>query len=355
MARNVSEPSRTADPLLPPEEQFWQRYSPHGEFPLSSAASLALHVVPLVVLLLFGGWLAAHMFKSTRSVPVEPVRLAINPGGGGDPRGAGAGPGGEKKEEAVGEGNPDAPPPTEEPPPKRPSLSRPEVRKQVVQDFVPDDARYLRKNETPAVQGYVQLEESVRQQLRRGLGGPPKGKGGPGSGGGLGAGKGKGKGSGKGPGQKATLTQREKRMLRWQMRFAANNGAAYVAQLRGLGAILAIPVNGRYKVVRDLRAPARLLDEDLSQIQRIYWIDDNPQSVRDVMIALGLHIPHPGRFVAFMPEELENKLFEMEKAAMIKRRGRFNEDEIYETVFRVVRAGGGYEPVLSNITFKHGR
>jgi hypothetical protein len=355
MSSSVKEPTRSTDaPLVPPDEQFWQRYSPHGELPLSGATSLALHVVPLVVLLLFGGWLASHLFKPTRKVPVEPVRLAINPGGGGDPRGKGDGPGvGESKEEAV-EGTPDAPAKTE-PPPKRPSLSRPEVSKAVEKTFTPSAVRYLRKNETDNTRAYVQLEEGVRSQLRRGLSRPAgKGKGGPGSGGGTGSGKGTGKGSGKGPGQKATLTQREKRMLRWQMRFAANNGPQYLAQLRALGAILAIPINGEYQVVRNLQPPARPQVEDLSAIQRIYWIDDNPRSVRDVMAALGLRIA-TDRFVAFMPQELEDKLFEMEKKAMIKRKGHFNEDEIYETVFRVVPGGRGYTPVLSSITFKRGR
>jgi hypothetical protein len=353
MSQSVSEPTRTAGPLLPPEEQFWQRYSPHGEFPLSSAASLALHVVPLVVLLLFGGWLAAHLFRPSRSVPVEPVRL----GGGGGPKVKSDGPGvgdPDAREENVRPGNPDAAQQPDEPP-KRPSLARPKFLKKVQQDFVPADRRWLRQNETDAVRGWVQLEDDVRAKLQQGLGAPSKGSGGPGSRGGLDKGKDGGTGPGSGPGRQATLTQREKRMLRWQMRFAANNGPEYLAQLRGLGAILAIPTEGRYKIVRDLRPVAALLDEDLSEIKRIYWIDDNPRSVRDVLAALGHPKLHPDRFVAFMPVELENKLFEMEKREMIRRKRHFNEDEIYETVFRVVRAGGGYEPVLSSITFKRGR
>ena len=39
---------REAGPA-PFEEPFWQRYSPHHEFPLSSATSIALHMLALDV------------------------------------------------------------------------------------------------------------------------------------------------------------------------------------------------------------------------------------------------------------------------------------------------------------------
>jgi hypothetical protein len=152
----------------------------------------------------------------------------------------------------------------------------------------------------------------------------------------------------------ATLTQREKRNLRWTMLFNTNNGPDYLSQLRGLGAILAIPVketggDREYKIVEDLsKRPAELLDRDLSTIQHIYWVDDHSQTVRDIMAALGLRL-RPSHFVAFMPESLENQLFELEKAAA---KGR-PEEEINETKFRVKKVGDHYEPELSSITFKH--
>src|SRR5207249_1222703 len=117
-------------------------------------------------------------------------------------------------------------------------------------------------------------------------------KGGSGSGGGSGTGRGTGEGSGTGAGSKATLNQREKRMLRWNMLFTANTGPEYLAQLRGLGAILAIPVKEsghevEYRIVRDLRPPAKFLEEDVGKIQQIYWFDEKPNSVRDILNALG--------------------------------------------------------------------
>ena len=69
--------------------------------------------------------------------------------------------------------------------------------------------------------------------------------------------------------------------------FTAGDGPEYLKQLQGLGAILAFPVTGgeapKYKVVRDLRPGGKLLDEEISKIQRIYWIDDKPDAVRDVL------------------------------------------------------------------------
>jgi hypothetical protein len=112
-----------------------------------------------------------------------------------------------------------------------------------------------------------------------------------------------------------TQAQREKRGNRWKLLFNTHTGPDYLKQLNSLGAILAIPVREvpkpQYKVVRDLtRRPAQLLDEDTTKIQQIYWVDQNLQSVHDLMTALGLPI-RPSHFVAYMPEALENKLFEL--------------------------------------------
>src|SRR5215207_7430358 len=87
--------SNGTGPLVPPDERFWGRYSPHGEAPLSLAGSVAVHLLVGGGLLLFRVYLAAFFFKDRSSVPVEPVRLM--PGGrgpGGAVLGKGRGPGG---------------------------------------------------------------------------------------------------------------------------------------------------------------------------------------------------------------------------------------------------------------------
>jgi hypothetical protein len=131
--------------------------------------------------------------------------------------------------------------------------------------------------------------------------------------------------------------------------FDTRSGSDYLKQLESLGAILAIPKpeNPRdYSIVRDLsKRPAELLNEDLSQIQRIYWIDDKPHSVQGVIQALGLQMT-PNHFVAFMPQDLEERLANME----LKFMGR-KEDHIVATRFKVIpKRGGGYDVTVFDQT-----
>src|SRR5262249_43561921 len=146
----------------------------------------------------------------------------------------------------------------------------------------------------------ARLEEVIRKFGERSSAGPSKGR----------SGKDGGKDGGTGPGQgKMRRDKRVERMLRWHMRFTANTGEEYLAQLRSMGAILAIPMDNtpkpKYQLVRDLRRGGKLLDEDVSKINRIYWIDSKDSSVRDLIAALGLTLRHrPSHFVAFMPEKL---------------------------------------------------
>src|SRR5262245_50470153 len=76
--------------LIPPDERFWVRYSPHHELPLSGVSSFAVHAL-VIGLLLLCAYPLAHLFtRPAHSVPVEAVQL--EPGGG--PRHAGGeGPG----------------------------------------------------------------------------------------------------------------------------------------------------------------------------------------------------------------------------------------------------------------------
>src|SRR5262249_19170941 len=69
--------------LVPPDEKFWQRYSPHHEFPISSASSLFLHVLTLGLLALFGIILKDAFFND-KGPEVDGIIVA---GGGGRPDG----------------------------------------------------------------------------------------------------------------------------------------------------------------------------------------------------------------------------------------------------------------------------
>jgi hypothetical protein len=350
-------PAQANNPeLVPPDERFWQRYSPHAEFPLSSAGSLAVHILIFGLLGLMA-WLGAVLFShANRSLPVEAVRLDLG-GGGGNPHGRGddrnngaqpiedSGPTQDSKSEDV---------PTEDTPTPKNIEVKPGP--QLTPKFSDDAKRFLQERPTGQAQAFQKLSD-VTSRIRVPDSG--HGQGGTGRGGGSGDGQGTGVGKSQGPGH-GKLTQREKRMLRWSMLFNTDSGPDYVGQLKGLGAILAIPIredaNGReYRIVRDLGArPAKMQEEDISQIQRIYWIDDKPQSVRDVLRVLGIELPTvPSHFVAFMPEELEKKLYELEKAYLDSHyRGR-SEDDITETQFQIDKLPGGkYKPKVKGLKVK---
>jgi len=345
-------PEKTTPPQtpsrLPPGEKFWVRYSPHQEMPLSAITSFALHflVIASLALLAWLGWLGFR--KTSGAVPVEAVRFMPG-GGGGKKDGVGNGPG-------IGSGATPVESTQTQPDEKQlpPDPSRPQLDPKAVAlapVAVQKDESFKRfvRDGNPNLNIFSKVEANALAQLRDGLQ-PGKGEGGPGQGGGKGNGNGMGEGDGQGDGKSGALTQREKRMLRWTMLFNTRSGQDYLAQLRGLGAILAVPTdagNKSYKIIRDLsgRGTPRLLDEDISKIQCIFWVDDRPESVRTMMGALQLGF-QPSHFVAFMPRELEEKLYEMEKRAA----GGIPEDKIQATKFVVIPNGrGGYQPRVEEI------
>jgi hypothetical protein len=211
------------------------------------------------------------------------------------------------------------------------------------------DLKFERRFPKTDAGAIARLNEALRRRTD-GLN-PGRGRGGPGARGERGVGDGPGDGPGRGPGTAPLLTQREKRMLRWSLLFNTRTGEDYLRQLRGLGAVLAVPVKegppAEYMLVRDLsRRPAQLLDENLSQINRISWEDRDPRSVQEIMSALGLRL-RPSHFRAFMPEKLEQKLFELERDY----RG-LAEDQIEETKFRMIERNGRFEPQVIEQTPK---
>src|SRR5437763_15439979 len=100
-------PSRSGrPPLVPPEEQFWQRYSPHHEFPLSTTTSVVLHalIFGLLVLLAYVLFVPDDSQKQPPKVDVKvvPGEVGVKPlpgpgSGGGNPLGVGNEPGGKDK------------------------------------------------------------------------------------------------------------------------------------------------------------------------------------------------------------------------------------------------------------------
>src|SRR5439155_17557983 len=67
--------------LIPPDERFWQRYSPHHEFPLSSATSGLVHLLVLGILVL-GARALANL-----NLPLPVDTIEVGGGSGGSPEG----------------------------------------------------------------------------------------------------------------------------------------------------------------------------------------------------------------------------------------------------------------------------
>jgi hypothetical protein len=324
--------ARTGDNpfLIPPDETIWKRYSPHHEAPLSFVGSGAVHFLVLLVVgvsVLIGIW---WLKSQPKPLPIDTIRMG---GGGGSPKGKGNGPGiGSGGEDVSADPNHD---------PSGEAMQRPDLdvqeAKQMKIEFKDDPTavRFIEEG-NEQLKKIARLNPDARNKMRDGIN-PGQGRGGTGSGGGKGTGEGPGVGPGKGDGR--MLNEREKRMLRWTMIFDTRSGQDYRDQLAGLGAILAVPTgDGKdYRICDLSKKPYQLKEEDLSKIQRIYWVDDKPQSVRSLLGAIGV-TGHASHFVAFMPLELEEELARKELAY----KG-LTEDQIYETKFKVFRAGKGYE------------
>jgi hypothetical protein len=319
------------------------KYSPHHELPVSTVSSVGLHAL-LIGLLLIGGFIVAAMNSRSAEpmIPASAVTMQPEGGGGGNPQGAGPGRG----EEAIPAPEPPEPglpdPNDAHPidPGRRAALE--EVKQQVrkLPEFQDPDDRHLIEEGHEAVQRWLSLDKDVREKLHRALAG--KGKGGPGGGGGDGPGQGPGSGGKTGPG--TDNGDRSRRPLRWVLIFNTRDGRDYKRQLQAFGAIVAIPdpkSPSNFLVIRDLdQERPQALPEDIGKIDRIYWIDDSPASVRSLSAALGLAQPPP-RFFVFFSKELEEKLLKLE----LSYRGK-KESDITETRFDVRKRGDTYEPIV---------
>src|SRR6516164_5882712 len=216
-ALQVKEPKTKPDPAVPEDERFWRRYSPHHEFPLSSAASIAVHILSIALLIL-GGILAAKWGFGDSDKPI-PLSIMDEPGGGGDPAGQPEATGGagaiQPKDAATNDVKPDTVaqsttiPKEELNTPTADPLSLPKIEDPGI--------RWIDES-NQALAGLAQLDKDARQKLFNSLGDRSRGQGGSGSGGGKGAGHGPGTGVGTGPGE-GKLTTRQKRVLRWVIDF----------------------------------------------------------------------------------------------------------------------------------------
>src|SRR5262249_27441386 len=175
---------RETGPLIPPEEKFWQRYSPHNEAPLSGASSFLLHMA-LLSLLALVCWLGSRASDSNKSIPVGALAVAGPEGGGGDPGGqADGGPGARG-----GRGAPETPAGARAPRVASPKIILPVVKPEplAAPELNADTGRAV-VDASEAWKSLERLDKNLREKLVNGLGGGAnaraKGRGGPGTGGG---------------------------------------------------------------------------------------------------------------------------------------------------------------------------
>jgi hypothetical protein len=349
-------------PLVPPEEQFWKRYSPHHEFPLSSATSFCLHILIGGLMILIAVYLITREREPNQDTPSgEPVVADKDALGG--PRGGGGGgkDGNGLPDESVEDNNQKSNGTQD----KGPNL----ILK------MPDGVRAIEipnnNGDRVIVEGNVRddldtVAKEVHKQLARrntvkGTG--SKGRDG-GSGGGKDKGRDKGTGAGDGRGEGGdTAERRAQRQLRWRLIFNHDgNGKDYLAKLQALGAILVrgdyktrggqpvVDAMGRvpleYRFVRNFNKKDNRQFTRVEDIPGIFWIDDKPATVNALARALGESQP-PKLFACFFPLEVEQELRRLERAKTTAR-----EEDIYETQFHVDLRRPGYKLFCDSVKLK---
>jgi hypothetical protein len=350
---------KSRDLLVPPDEQFWQRYSPHHEFPLSSATSAVLHILGLGLLLLIA-WILLSGEKKPNDVPkMEPVALEVGPNEKGDIRGGRGGGGND------GGGGSD-----------KPTDKKEFVGKQIKKQYtLPDNKGALRApvgppkiniptseegdRDLPSGEAFDELNDEAKRTVAALANRKPSGGGSPGRDGGRGGGKDRGSDKygdkGRGYSKKKAEVERKRiqRQLRWKIIFSNVDGRDYRDQLYALGATLVIAeyergsdgkvrvVNGQAplvykKVIYNLADGTVKDNQDVAKIDGIFWIDNNRETVAVLARALGIS-PPPPLFACFFSSRVERDLRSLEQAKSRNLR----EDQIYGTQFRVEKSANG--------------
>jgi hypothetical protein len=354
-------------PLLPPEEQFWKRYSPHHEFPLSSATSFALHLLIGGLMVVFVVYLLSRDTAPNQDAPSgEPVIAAEDSDGNPKGGGAGGGKNGNGLPEDVGENRDKTPAGLND----KGSNTVLEMPKGIDPVKIPDEGGSRNIVEGNVRDDLDAVAKEVHKQLAKrndAKGTGSKGRDG-GSGGGKDKGRDKGTGSrGQGPGEEGELAEkRAQRQLRWRLIFNHDgNGEDYLKKLKALGAILVagdyqLGANGRpavdargnvplqYRFLRNFNKKDNREFTRVEDIPGIFWIDDKPATVGS--LARALRVSQPKLFACFFPIEVEKELRRLEK----NKRPRAREADIDETLFHVDlrNTSPGYKLYCDNVRLK---
>lgn len=344
---NVSPPANSGKRLreLPkqPAQQFWQRYSPHHEFPLSGISSIALHLGIGGLVIAGAFWMGQARAKDEMPLPFGTVQVGNSVDGESG-----------TEETAKGEQVAEPLPPSpsllgkDKPLPPLPMDPIPPLVVPITKNI--DFDSFLKENEAARqkIKEMPQLERSLLDGLVNGRGV----KDGTGQEGKEGTKGGPEKGDPKG--SRGIINERAKRQLRWTMNFSTYDGNDYLKQLEDLGAKLAIPLKSqgqKYLLINDLTRPSKTETvEDLGKLGLISWTDDSKNSIEGLTKTLKIK-EKPTKVIAFFPLELEERLAKME-LAYAERNGHKTVDEIGETVFQVKGVKSKYQPVVLDQRYK---
>jgi hypothetical protein len=360
-------PETSPEPLVPPDESTWRRYSAHKEGEASWLTSFVLHGLVIGVIVALGLLIKEQrdnptndkdswktLFQPNRRAIAKPVVMdpsSTNPAGKKNPGGRGGDP-------APGENfQPEARDPGKAGEKALVDTTMIKLDPVDTQQMVQKMPEWLKDTKTgqrfittgeadPRILLIRDANEQALKKLNEGLREPvgdPKQGGQPG---GTGTNPNEGGDEYGGARGRSAATEREKRMYRWKMDFNLPQGSeaqridAYLHQLDSLGAILAVPTdraNTRFLVIRKLLDhPVKPMLEDPGKLRMIYWYETNPAMAQALARHLKLAIPNG--YIILMPQSLEATMERLERE---KAPPGIRTDDIEETRFKVIPAGGG--------------
>lgn len=316
---HMSTATPPAPPLMPPDEQFWEKYSPHYEFPLSSIGSIALHVAGLMIFLGALYMLSKMTIKDTTPVPMrEMMVMGEGDGSANSPGGSGGGNDESKNENntPMNERNDPLPPVPEH------QLEETKIDLAQFLPKVPTTDDGLDPKNLPSVKKFAGLPPDLRKKFLEG---------------GKGPGGNKGTETGNAPGT-GDASSSGSRAVRWELTFSTQNSRDYLRQLAAMKATLIIPQPPdftKFFAYRNIDQPRpQGVPFDYDSLNGLSFVDDSPESAARIADEMGLNFK-PRQFIAIYPKEVEEELAAKER----KYRGR-REDQIFSTRFKVLIRDG---------------
>jgi hypothetical protein len=333
-------------PLLPPDEKFWQRYSPRREFPLAGMTSFFLHGLAIGILIL-AAFLLMLRRESENNKPPRMDGVILDTAGDGL-EGAGAAPGlkgdgtevtAKQKEPEVTENLPDSKNklldvPSPELEVLSPVILPPETSGDILADLATIGKEADKHTKEEAKTPQIKMPTSAKGEGGKG-----------GSGGGPGKGtKGSGPGSGGGVGRQ--LTRVEIFARRW--RFAlSGEGKEHADIWNSVGVTLGFfDPQRKFLIVKDLsQRPVHTKADNPQNYFGVVVMWENHKADSVTKLAKELKLPFiPTQVFMMLPQDREQLMADVE-ADYARKQGR-NPARIEATWFDFRLRGGVYEPVV---------